>query len=121
MTSNPTALPRVRSVVPSLEFEIGGTILRLRYTFAALYEGGANPFDGSVQELLKTMSPEKAVVFIRAGMSEADRAAWPAEKIIADLDHLAVASILGAISNQMEQAADQLNLPKSEGQNPPAA
>lgn len=121
MTSNPTALPRVRSVVPSLEFEIGGTTLRLRYNFAALHEAGANPFDGSLTKLLESMSPERAAAFIRAGMTTKDREEWPVEKLIEDLDHMAIASIIAAIGNQMEQAADQLNLPKGEGQNPPAA
>ena len=119
--SNPTALPRVRSVVPSVEFEIGGEVLTLRYNFAALHAAGANPFDGSLSTMLQKMTPESAVHFLHCGMTPKDREAWPPDRILPDLDMMAIAGVIGALGKQTEDAARASGLPTVEDANPPVA
>lgn len=119
--SNPTALPRVRSVVPSVEFEIGGAVLTLRYNFSALHEAGANPFDGSLKTLLEGLTPQTAAHFVRCGMRASERTDWPDEKILEDLDMMAVAYIIGELTKQIEATANASGLPVGDKANPPMA
>lgn len=120
--SNPTARPRIRSVVPAIEIELGSEVVALRYTFSAFQEAGANPFDGSLTRLLEGATPETAYGFLRCGMSPEDRGKWTDELLARECSPMLLAEVVNALSQQIKQSAEANGLQVDDNaERPPAA